>query len=289
MSPTPPRDRSAQLLAGVPLLRALPEELLVQLGAGVVQRRCSAGEEIFRRGDPGDRLFLVVEGEVEIYLPEEPRREVVVLRHLAVGDHFGELALIDGGTRTASARAVGPTLLVSLGQEAFLATTLASPEAAHLVLRELVTRLRDTTAILAQRASRDVVRERDAQLTPGERFANLVARWNGSWSFVAAVVLLSGGWMAWNLLARAAFDPYPFVFFNLLLAILVVLQGPLLMMSQNRESEQERARAEVDFRVNLKNEVAIERIGQDLDRVRRELAALRGQPAGEVAGDRPPA
>jgi len=164
-----------------------------------------------------------------------------------------------------------------LSQEAFLATALGSTDASHLVMRELTARLRNTTSLLAQRASRDVVRELDASLTRSERFAIRVASWNGSWAFIAVIVLLSGGWMAVNAINAVAFDPYPYVFFNLVLAILVVLQGPLLMMAQNRENRQERARAEVDYRVNLKNELALERLGQDVDRLTQELQALRGQ------------
>ena len=278
-----PEPKHADLLASVPLLRALPEELRRKLAGSVEQRRCAAGEQIFQRGDPGDRLFLVVDGSVEIHLPAEPGGEPVVLGQLSKGDHFGELALLDGGARTASARAMGPVQLLALPQDAFLATALGSPEASHLIMRELTARLRNTTTLLADRASKDVVRELDERLTPGERFAIDVARWNGSWAFVVVIVLLSGGWMAWNALGAVAFDPYPYVFFNLVLAILVVLQGPLLMMAQNRENRQERAQAEVDFRVNLKNEVAIERIGQELVLVRQELAASRGEHAGGKA------
>ena len=193
------------LLARVPLLRALPDELLRQLSGSLAQRALAAGTPIFSRGDPA----------------------------------------------------------------------LRSPDASLLLMRELVARLRNTTSLLAQRASRDVVSEIDAKMTRGERFAILVADWNGSWAFMLALLVLSGGWMAVNAFGATSFDPYPYVFFNLVLAILMVLQAPLLMMAQNRENRQERARAEVDFRVNLKNEVAIERLGIELERVGRELAAVR--------------
>lgn len=266
------------LLARVPLLRALPEDLRRTLAGSLEEKSYAAGEQIFSRGDPGDRMYLVVEGEVEIYLPAEPGAQPVVLRRLSDGDYFGELSLLDGGVRSASASAIGGVRLLALSQEAFLATALGSTDASHLLMRELTARLRSTTTLLAERASRDVVRELDAQLTPGERFANRVASWNGSWAFIVLVVLLSGVWMALNAIHPLAFDPYPYVFFNLVLAILVVLQGPLLMMAQNRENRQERARAESDYRVNLKNELAIERLGQDLAALRSQLGDRSSLP-----------
>ncbi|HEY2028651.1 MAG TPA: DUF1003 domain-containing protein [Myxococcales bacterium] len=275
-------SRHLDLLASVPLLRALPEHLRRTLAESAEERSYAHGEEIFARGDPGDCMYVIIEGEVAITLPAAPPNKPVVLRHLFAGDHFGELAVLDGGARTASASAASQVRLLRLSQEAFLSTALGSTDASHLVMRELTARLRNTTSLLAQRASRDVVRELDAKLTGSERFAIRVARWNGSWAFIAVIVLLSGGWMAVNAFKGAAFDPYPYVFFNLVLAILVVLQGPLLMMAQNRENRQERARAEVDYHVNLKNELALERLGQDVDHLTQELKSLRSQIAQQL-------
>jgi CRP/FNR family cyclic AMP-dependent transcriptional regulator len=265
------------LLSRVPLLRALPEQTRLSLASSLEHRVCAAGEQIFRRGDPGDRLYLVVEGEVEITLPGERNGNPVVLRRMAAGDHFGELALLDGGARTAGASAATAVRLLGLSREDFLAAALGSPDVSRLVMLELTARLRNTTTLLADRASRDVVRELDAELTTGDRISNRVAQWNGSWGFIAAMLLLSGGWIAFNAVGRLAFDPFPYVFFNLVLAVLVVLQGPLLMMAQNRENRQERVRSDVDYRVNLKNELAIERIGQDVERLVKQMAAVQAQ------------
>src|SRR3954467_9656804 len=107
------------LLAQVPLLRALPAETRLSLASSLEHRVCSAGEQIFQRGDPGDRLYLVVEGEVEITLPGERGGNPVVLRRMAAGDHFGELALLDGGARTAGATAATAVRLLGLSREDF--------------------------------------------------------------------------------------------------------------------------------------------------------------------------
>ena len=264
-------NRPLDLLSRVPLLRALPADLRQALAAALEERIYGPGERIFDRGDPGDRMYIVAEGEVQIDLPAEAGATPTVLRHLFPGDYFGELALLDGGGRTAGALAIAHVRLLALSRDAFLTTALGSRSASLLVMQELTARLRNTTTILAQRASRDFVRELDASATRAERFANRVANWNGSWSFIVLVSLLSASWMGFNAIRSVAFDPYPYVFFNLVLAILVVLQGPLLMMAQNRENRHERARAESDYRVNLKNELAIERLAQELTALRTEL------------------
>ena len=279
--------RTAELLARVPLLAALGPAEREALASRLGEQALPAGQAVFARGEAGDLLYLVVEGEVEIFLPAEPGAPRVPLRRLGPGGHFGELALLDGAARTASAVAVGPVRLLTLSREAFLEAVLSAPGAARVVVKELSARLTATTALLSERASRDVVGERDSARTTADRLAERVAAWNGSWWFLVFLLALSLGWWAWNGLAPAAFDPYPFAFFNLVLAVLVVLQGPLLMMSQNREAAAERAAAAADYRVNLKNEIALERLGRDLAALRLDLEARLPPPARPAGGGAP--
>jgi len=204
----------------------------------------------------------------------------VVLRTLGPGDHFGELALLEGARRTASAVAQGPVLLLELRREDFMEIVLASPAGARAVVSALAERLSATNALLSERASRDVIKELMAARTPSERLAENVAAWNGSWGFLVFLVALCAAWAWINSVLGSPFDPFPYSFFNLVLAVLVVLQGPLLMMAQNREATAERAAMQADFRVNLKNEIAIERIGREVAELRRELGVRTEPPAG---------
>jgi CRP/FNR family transcriptional regulator, cyclic AMP receptor protein len=140
------------------------------------------------------------------------------------------------------------------------------------ILAEMAERLRETNALLSQRAARDVVKEIEENLTWGQRLADKVAELNGSWAFILVLLGLTLGWMAINArIVGVQFDSYPYVFFNLLLAILVALQGPLIVMSQNRSSAKDRAQAETDFQVNLKNEVNIETLLRELGEMRAEV------------------
>jgi uncharacterized membrane protein len=270
--------RSADPLARVPILASFGPAERAALTARLGEARLEIGQPVFARGDAGDLLYLVAEGEVEIFLPAEAGAARVPLRRLHPGDHFGELALLDGAPRSASAVAVAPARLLTLSRDAFLEPVLASPAAARVLVKGLADRLAATNALLSERASRDVVGELDSARTAADRLAVRVAAWNGSWWFLTFLLALAAAWWAWNTHSGAAFDPYPFNFFNLVLAMLVVLQGPLLMMAQNREVAADRAAAEADYRVNLKNELALERMGRELGELRRDFEARLPPP-----------
>jgi CRP/FNR family cyclic AMP-dependent transcriptional regulator len=174
---------------------------------------------------------------------------------------------------------------------ATLSTYLAlRPQAALNILQTMAARLRETNAMLSERASKNAVEEVEKNLTWGERLADKVAALNGSWTFIILLLSTTGGWMVINSpLLRSAIDPYPYVVFNLLLTILVALQGPLIVMSQNRQSPKDRARADTDFEVNLKNEVNLETILRELAEFQAEaherFAALEQTAGGPVASD----
>lgn len=258
-----------ELLRRVAFLRGLSEADRASLGKRLVERRFAAGERIFDKGDKGNWMFLVASGGVRIFLPPgNPQGQRLVLRELVPGEHFGELALFDEQPRSASAEASAPTLLLELAREDFVSDLLHSREAVLAVLADVAKRMRETTELLGTRVAKDAVKEIEENLTWSERLADRIAELNGSWTFILVLLGLSGGWAALNAALAQPPDAYPYQFFNLLLALIVALQGPLIMMSQNRQSQSERAQAASDFKVNLKNEVGIETL-------RREVAALR--------------
>jgi CRP/FNR family cyclic AMP-dependent transcriptional regulator len=271
---------SSTKLDRIPLLQALPPADRERVQELLEQVRVPAGTVVFNRGDPGDRLYVVAEGTLEVYLPAEHGTPRIVLRLLGPGDHFGELAVVDGGLRTASVLAVTDARLYTLGRPEFLEAVLASPQGSRVLVEVLAQQLRLSAALLTGRASRNTVLEMEAARGFSERLAERVARWNGSWAFVAFLMILTGAWSGLNALSSRPFDPYPFVFFNLVLAVLVALQGPLLMMAQNREVAADRAAAEADYRVNLKNELMLERLVRELEELQRRVGRSPPPPAG---------
>jgi uncharacterized membrane protein len=262
----------------VPLLEALPPADRARLHGCLAELRLPAGATVFTRGDRGDRLYVIAEGTAEAYLPAEGGTPRVVLARLGPGDHFGELAVVDGGLRTASVVVVTAARLFTLERRDFLDSVLASPQGARVLVEAMAQQLRLSAALLTGRASRNTVLELEAARSLSDHLAERVARWNGSWAFVAFLLLLTGGWSLFNLATDRPFDPYPFVFFNLVLAVLVALQGPLLMMAQNREVAADRAAAEAGYRVNLKNELALERLVREVEALRVELRRLQKPP-----------
>jgi uncharacterized membrane protein len=263
---------ASELLHSIPMFEGLSDEDLGHLASNLAERQLKAGEMIFNQGDTGSSMYIVAVGHVNIHLPGEASRRVS-LKDIARGEYFGELALFDDKPRSASALATTDATLLELSREMLSDYLERRPRAAMAILRTMAERLRETNAMLSERAAKNVVEEIDKNLTWQDRLADKVAELNGSWSFIIGLGAVTCLWMVINkgaLFGREAFDPYPYVFFNLLLAVLVALQGPLIVMSQNRQSLKDRAQAETDFKVNLKNEVNIETILRELGEFRAE-------------------
>lgn len=262
---------SPELLRATSLFEGLAEEDVRELAKNLSNRTFRAGEVIFHQGDEAKAMFIVAEGHVNIYLPGEESRRIS-LKDLSRGEYFGELSLFDHKPRSASALATTDVVLLELTAETLSSYLEARPTAALPILRTMTQRLRETNSMLSERAAKNVVEELEKVLTWKDRLADRVAELNGSWTFIVGLLGITVAWAFVNLDARAPFDPYPFVFYNLVLAVLVALQGPLIVMSQNRQSLKERAQSETDFQVNLKNEVNIESILRELGEFRAEVA-----------------
>ena len=277
--------RPADLLAQIPLFQGLADEDRETLAQRLTEKNAKAGDVVFSQGDAGSSMYLVRSGAVQVFLPNRDGPPVV-LKDVRTGEYFGELALFDLKPRSASVRALVDTVLLELTREEFAEHLGRSPRAAVTILSEMAERLRETNAMLSQRAAKDVVREFEENLTWSQRLADKVAELNGSWAFILMLMGLTALWCIGNLPAIAShiglytrtadgkvtgFDPYPYILYNLVLAVLVSLQGPLIVMSQNRQSAKDRAKADTDFRVNLKNEIGIEKMLAEVGAMRAEI------------------
>ncbi len=246
-----------------------------------------AGEIIFNYGEVGSTLYIVVSGAVNIYLPGEDSRRIS-LKDISRGEYFGELALFDNQPRSASALATTEVEVLELTQATLLYYVERHPHVAIALLQTLSNRLRATDMLLSQRASKNVELEYSSTLTWRDRIADQVAELNGSWMFIVFLLGTTLGWMLLNSsrVLESPFDPYPYVFFNLLLAVLVALQGPLIVMSQNRQALKDRTHAKIDYEINLKNEVNIETLLRELGEFRmdahQKLSRLEASNAEKI-------
>ncbi len=253
------------------MFEGLGPDDLKALGSSLVERKFAAGELIINQGDSGTSMFIVAKGHVNIHLPGEASRRIS-LKDISDGEYFGELALFDDKPRSASALATTDALLLELDRGTLERYLTTRPHAAMTLLRTMSTRLRETNEMLSQRAAKNAVQEVESKLTWSQKLADKVAEINGSWAFIVALLAATVVWTLLNAASLNApqFDPYPYQLFNLALAILVGLQGPLIVMSQNRSALKDRAQAETDFKVNLKNEVNIETLLREMGEMRAE-------------------
>jgi uncharacterized membrane protein len=176
------------------------------------------------------------------------------------------MSIIDGRQRSADARVLEDARLAVLSREAFLSFVRTNPHVALEMLSALTDRLRRTDELLRSRVSRNANEEEKARLTLADRAADLIAEFGGSWKFIGVSLGLIIFWIIFNsfLLARG-FDPAPYAMLNLVLAIIAGMQAPIIMMSQNRQGLKDRLRADLDYQVNLKNELSLAEVLRRLD------------------------
>lgn len=262
-------------LAHIPLFAHLDEvgqrELLKQLKSQSVK----ANEPVFWFGDHGDTLYVVVEGQVAVTAPDA-RGNHVLLDTLGPGGVFGELSLLDGGPRSATVRAVTDTTLVSLDRPSFHDFLRSRPDVAIQVLQILGMRQRASTAtirglanpnaVIAETTTRwQRVSDRIATVAASHVFTLAHIGWFGSWILLNTLGAL--GWLPKAL----AFDPYPFGLLTLIVSLEAIFLSIFVLVSQNRQSERDRIRTDLDYQVNVKAHVEIMAIAGRLERIEKKI------------------
>ena len=265
-------------LRTVPLFESLSESEAVTLVQLLESVDCLPQQVLFRAGDAGDGMYLIEQGKVSISMKAADGHELTIAE-LGAGDFFGEMAMLDGQPRSARATALEPSRLAILSRQHFLSFVHGNTNVALEMLSALAHRLRRTDELLQNRITRNVNEEEAAHLTFADTAADVIAEFGGSWKFIIASLALFVVWVSLNsvLLLRQPFDPYPFILLNLALNMITALQAPIIMMSQNRQSHKDRLRADLDYAVNLKNELALNEILQRLQVLERDCLRLSGE------------
>jgi uncharacterized membrane protein len=268
MSEEPAQDDQDLGLAAISLFKDLSPEALEKMSTLLENVAFKTGDIVFHEHDKGDALYVVHSGRVRIWVHDEDAKDVT-LAELVPGEFFGEMSVLDGGERSANATVSADALLHRLTRRDFEEFLLSHPQAALEVIRGITARLRQTNLLVSQRISRNINDEMDDRLTTGQRIADKVAAFGGSWTFIVIFGSILVVWMSLNtfLLSHlgkgpdgAQWDPYPYILLNLLLSTLAALQAPVIMMSQNRAAEKDRLAAEQDYHVNLKSELMLEEL-----------------------------
>jgi CRP/FNR family cyclic AMP-dependent transcriptional regulator len=262
----PSPDITLEALRSVPLFASLDDDAASSLRSLLEIRDLPVSTPIFKTGDRGDAMYLIEDGRIRISVVDNDGNHVT-LAELAQGDFFGEMSILDDKPRSADAVVTEDARVFALSRDDFHSFVRRQPDVALRMLSATTDRLRRTDRLLRDRVSRNLNEEERAHLTLADRMADLIAEFGGSWKFIGASIGFLIFWVLLNslMLRGRGFDPFPYVLLNLVLGMITGLQAPIIMMSQNRQSGKDRIRADLDYQVNLKNELALTEVLRRLD------------------------
>ncbi len=259
---------NVSMLAEIPVFSLLDHDERTTLAELIKEESFGAGATIYGKGDYGDNLYIVRSGRVRIFV-EDDLGEKIILGEALPGDVLGEISMLDGGPRTATAVTTEPSELLRLDRDCLQELFSTHPHAALDLLTVVGRRLRATDELLRMHVTRNANEEEAESLTMGQRIADHVAAFGGSWTFIILFSVIVAVWITLNSLAlmKHTFDPYPFILLNLVLSTLAAFQAPVIMMSQNRQAAKDRIKSDLDFEVNRKAELEVAHLHRKLDRM----------------------
>jgi len=253
----------------------LNEDDRLALAAVVDELMVPAGHTLFQAGDPGDSLFIVREGAIELFIKDTVGQKIV-LTTAEPGDMFGELAMLDAGARTATAIALTETEVLVLDRDDLVLLFQRKPEAALHMLAAMSGMTRKADELLRTRVSRNANEEMEVHSTPLQKVADWIAWFSGSMPFL----MINGGWfIIWILLntlilgSAAAFDPYPFGLLTMIVSLEAIFLSCFVLVSQNRQAEKDRLRSDIEYEVNIKAELEIAHLHEKTDRMYENMMA----------------
>ena len=244
-------------LRQVPLFSEMDDQEVAGIRAIMEELKFKPEQVIIREGESGDLFYVVTEGHAQVLIRDADGNELG-LSEVGPGGFFGELSMLTNLPRAARVRALDHVTTLALGREDFFEFLRTHAHAAIDVMVELGGRLHENDAIMRRMVSRNVNEVVEEQMTLGERVADKVADTIGSWRFIIIQSLLIVLWITLNVVAWIEhWDPYPFILMNVMLSFQAAYSGPVIMMSQNRQSTKDRLAAEIDHQVNTKAELEI--------------------------------
>jgi len=262
----------ADLLKEIPLFELLDEREREDLAGRLEVERFAADTSIFQIGDPGEAVYIISSGEVEIFFRNDTG-EQIVLEKSAKGDFFGEISFLDGGCRSASVRAIRDTEVLRLDRDGLAKFLESRPHAAMHLLAAMGRRLRTTVERLRHTASRNVNEEIGDGRSVIHKVIDAIAEFAGSIPFLIFHVVLFTVWLMVNSVRIPGipqFDPYPFGFLTLSVSLEAIFLSVFVLLSQNRQAAKDRVRSDIEYDVNLKAELEIAHLHEKLDRLTAE-------------------
>ena len=262
------------LLATTKMFELLDEDDRIALAQVIDEQKVPAQHTLFQAGDPGDSLFIVDKGEIELFIKDTAGQKIV-LTTAGPGDMFGELAMLDSGPRTATALALTDSEVLVLDRDDLVLLFQRRPDSALHMLAALSGLTRKADELLRTRVSRNVNEEMEEHTTPLLRIADWIAWFSGSMQFL----LLNGAWFViWisiNTLPLpiAPFDPFPFGLLTMIVSLEAIFLSCFVLISQNRQAQKDKVRADIEYEVNIKAELEIAHLHEKTDRIYEKMMA----------------
>ncbi len=263
-----------EVLKHVPLFALLDDEETAVLASQVELKKFAPRQRIYKMGDASGRAYVVVSGRVRVTTVDQDHQEVVV-DEPTHGEFFGFASMLEQTAHQTEAVAVEESVCVEVDRGDIGVLLERKPLAGMDMLQVLGRQFHAAQQLVRVRANRSPNEIIDREATLGERVADMVAGFGGSWTFILSFIMGLGVYVTVDtLLGRRGWDPYPFILLNLFLSMLAAVQAPIIMMSQNRQDQKDRLRSELDFDVNRRAEAEIQGLARKMN--------LLGEKMGDV-------
>jgi CRP/FNR family transcriptional regulator, cyclic AMP receptor protein len=263
---------NAEELAGIELFELLDEDELNELAAAIDEKTLEAGEVLFEAGDFGESLYIVDEGNVELYIKDTAGQKII-LKIAEENDIFGEISMLDNRPRSATAVALTDTKLFALDRDDLLLLFQKKPDAGLNMLAAMSGMLREADNLLRTRVSKNVNEEMEEKLSPLQRVADWIAWFSGSMYFLLLNAAWFIVWIAINIFPTGIeqFDPFPFGLLTMIVSLEAIFLSCFVLISQNRQSEKDHIRSDIEYEVNIKAELEVAHLHEKIDHVHEQM------------------
>ena len=263
-----------QFLANIKMFELLEDDDRVELAKVIDESHVTAGDALFHAGDPGDALFIVQSGEIELFIKDTAGQKIV-LATPSHGDMFGELAMLDSGPRTATAVALQDSDILVLDRDDLVLLFQKKPESALHMLAALSSLTRKADELLRTRVSKNLNEEMSIHLSILDRISDWLAWFSGSMPFLISHSVWFIVWISLNtiILGDHAFDPFPFGLLTMIVSLEAIFLACFVLISQNRQAQKDKVRADIEYEVNIKAELEVAHLHEKTDRIYESMMA----------------
>jgi uncharacterized membrane protein len=274
-----------QMLKRVPLFALLDDEEAALLAGQVETQKFEARQRIYKIGEPGKFAYVLMSGRVRVSTFDTDQQEVIV-NEPSTGEFFGFASMLDGSPHQTEAVALEETLCIEVSRDNIETLLQRKPHSGMDMLTVLGRQYHESQQLVRARSVRSPEEVIEGEETFGEKIADRVASFGGSWTFIIifGIVLIVYSAINVALGEKKAWDPYPFILLNLFLSMLASIQAPVIMMSQNRQDKKDRLRSEMDFEINRRAEAEIRGIAQRLNQQDERIGDLEELVRKDIGG-----